>query len=997
MKNLIIIIFTFCGLSLMAQYPNPNSLQTGNDGSGGRLSDLSDDLNWQVALGPTNSTTLPTSLTFEPALVVISCPVGAWYDPLNDVVNGFTFPESAWITYDFGGANNCNHSGDVDVFFKLDLNLPATGPCGGAVASSFCYVMDFMSDNQVYQIYINGQQQILNLNADYRFRGFEYRNRQLIELCSDWRSGINEMIVHIKSSNSKAGFLAQARIPDLPTDPTTPICISQNEITVTLDAPEFQVTLSPEDLDAGSYSLCNGVDLSAANATYTCANIGENIATLTVQASINNQFQSSCQTIVNVVEGMEACPDCPQSLSTSLIPNPDFEELANGVEPDDNEQLSRAANWVQATGATSDYFSLLGHANRDNPPGELMEMPPMLNETSLRWVGGWRNTDSNNTAPEDYIEYIGAELLSTLQADTPYTLKLNVGAPRSTVINGLPQVLIQDLIVLGIPDDTNFPISGQDCKQNDGYEEIGRASVNIPEFSWREVTIELEALQNYNKIMFGLSCDTPPDQEIAYFLADDLLLIQGEDPCPSECYSINAEAPLCNEDNASYTYDFTLVNNMTDNSFDKLLILGQDEGFSLDLDGNTLLQLDDTVGPGQSIDLSWTIEGTSTEEATFCFDIIPYNPQGEMCCKEEHCVTLESCCTGAPSASVTINEEEMSEEMCCYSLDYENVCLPDYYTRLQVEMLTPGLGVQAMGGNNTDFTVTPINTSLVELTFNSGTFPEGIYNDVMSFCVTGVSHTSPDVQELRYRWFASVDGGPESIVEINTFDAMCQLPSPPDTCTVITNDNLYCDDNGVYHYSFQVSNFSQGEYDASILVIGPVGDTEPSDFSQQTFPEFPDNTPGAPAFLEYGMTSGVLDVVLPNAQLGDSYQFFLSLHDYRMPEEDGDFWCCFDTLDVITLDIDFDCGIGGLVEDPLSHEIYPNPVEDNFTILFKQRIPADSDIIIKDIRGNLMDIHDIKSETHYHTINTSEYLTGLYFVIVRDSLGNMTHSKFVRN
>jgi len=394
--------------------------------------------------------------------------------------------------------------------------------------------------------------------------------------------------------------------------------------------------------------------------------------------------------------------------------------------------------------------------------------------------------------------------------------------------------------------------------------------------------------------------------------------------------------------------------------------------------------------------LSWTIEGTSTEEATFCFDIIPYNPQGEMCCKEEHCVTLESCCSGPPSASVTIHEDEITEEMCCYSLDYENVCLPDYYTRLQVEMLTPGLGVQAMGGNNTDFMVTPINASLVELTFNSGTFPEGVYDDVMSFCVTGVSHTSPDIQELRYRWFASVDGGPESIVEINTFDAMCQLPQPPDTCTVITNDMLYCDDNGVYHYSFQVSNFSQGEYDASILVIGPVGNTEPSDFSQQTFPEFPDNTPGAPAFLEYGETTGVLDVTLPNAQLGDSYEFFLSLHDYRMPLANGDYWCCFDTLDIITLDIDISC-VGTVAAEPLAHNIYPNPVEDNFTILFKQRIPTDSDIIIKDIRGNLMDIHDIKSETHYHTIDTSEYLSGLYFVIVRDAMGNMTHSKFVRN
>jgi hypothetical protein len=718
----------------------------------------------------------------------------------------------------------------------------------------------------------------------------------------------------------------------------------------------------------------------------------------------NDAITFSCTNCVrlglpNLVGSPNECDPC--DISNSLIPNPDFEILVNSTDlPDDLAQLDKLQDWIQATEATSDYLNFISIENPSDflHVGDISNRPP---NGSNNFVGLHWNFPNTHGVNGEYVEYVGACTNDNLLADTDYTIEFYIGSTDGSDTRYSNLGYQGDIVFLGIPDCSMLPLSGTDCKE-DNFDIIGRTTVSVPPDIWlqQKINVVLNGPNNYEAILFGPSCNPYPDAGDnlrSYFLIDEILIVEGDIECGSTCYTITAEAPTCNDDNASYTYDFSLINNMEDNSFDKLLILDQDEGFTLDLDGQTLLQLDETVGPGQSIDLSWTIEGTSSEESEFCFDIIPYNPAGEMCCKEQHCVTLESCCMGDPIATLTTEEVDLGEDTCCYAIDYENICLPDYYTRLQVQMMTPGLGLSVGTLANSDFIATIINASLIELTYDNGaTFPEGVYDDVMSYCVSGLTHTSPDMQEVRYSWFASVDGGPEAIVELNTETTICPLPMAPDTCTVISEDMLYCDDNGVYHYRFKVTNLSQGEYDATVLVIGPLGDTEPSDFSQQTFPDFPDNTPGASPFLEYGETTDFLDVALPNASLGDSYSFFLSMHDYRMPLDDGDYWCCFDTLDVITLDIDFPCSGSGIAESPLEHDVYPNPVHDNFTLRFKRRIPANAEMLIMNTSGNLMDVHVLETDSHFHTVDTGAYLPGLYYVMVRDDMGHVTYSKFIR-
>lgn len=994
MKIIYIAFFSLLCSGLIAQYPNPNDFNTANNGSGGQLPYLEDDLNWEVALGPSGTTTLPTDLTYVPATVSGGCAPGNWYDPANDVVNGTVFTNSTWISYDFGNSDPCDQTGNqIDLFYKIEFDLPATGPCGSPIANGFCYAMDFLADNSVYQIYVNGVDQGFDPPSSiYSFAGFSYGNRREAELCSDWLEGPNELVVHIKSGGCCSGFLSKAKFPELPADSGTAICLSRESIDVTLEAPDFEVILTPEDIDLGSYSPCNDLEMTIVNNVFSCDDIGENISELVLGFG---DSANSCQTTVNVMEGDQPCPDDPcNDLSASLIPNPGFEILANGEEPTDVSDLDHAASWEQATEATSDYYSTVNNSFPDRMHmGETLQMPEQINPESNRWVGGWQNTVYEDTDPEDYIEYIGTELLSPLVQGETYTFKMKIGAPK-TESNQLPDRLIGDLVVLGLPDNTNFPISGEDCKQ-DAYEEIGRVSIDILAFSWEEVTINIvPQLQDYEFIMFGLACDTEQNRDFVYFLADDLLLIQGEDPCPSACYSITGDSPPCNDQTddsqSTYTYNFTLTNNLEEESFDKILLFDDDQNFDLDA-GGTLIQLPTMLAPGDSVDLTWEINANNyvADTAMYCFEIAPYNHSGP-CCKEEHCVELMSCCTEQPGQTKNLID---SADGCCYSYGFEN-CIPDYFISVVFEMQTDDLSLEGLAVSD-GFQLSQTSTRLTLSMLDGSFIPEGSIDNALSFCIEGMTSNSPEIQEMNITWTALVGG---EFNNLETELCILECPVPPDQCAELIEPELYCDEDGIYHYQFRIKNVNEQMLDASIVVLGPEGNTVPGDFSEQTFPDFPDHSPGGNPYLEYNDTTDLIDIILPNADLGDSYQYIISLHDYRnINAEEGDYWCCF-TPDTLVINVDDPCiSTFSDSSNALEYVIYPNPSSEAFIIRFEEALISRSTLIITDINGNIIVTKNLTEKTYKEKIEGLDLLDGVYYLSVYNDEGQSYHQRFFKN
>ena len=700
-----------------------------------------------------------------------------------------------------------------------------------------------------------------------------------------------------------------------------------------------------------------------------------------------------------VIEGENPCPmdtDPCNDISASLIPNPDFEILIDSTDlPNDLGQLDKLQNWVQATDGTSDFLNFVSiESPRDFlHVGDISNRPP---NGSDNFVGLHFNFPNTIGVVGEYVEYVGSCTNGKLLANTDYTIEFYMGTTDGSSSTYSNLGFDGELVFLGIPDCSMLPINGTDCKEDD-FDVIGRTSVKIPSDTWlnEKINVQLNGQSDYEAIIFGPSCTPYPnagDNERTYFLIDEILVVKGDIDCGTSCFSINAESPPCNiENEATYSYNFTFTNT-GDQTYEKLLLFDNDVNFKIDTD-NTLIALEDAIAPGQSVNLTWDINAINFQADTYkyCFYIAPYNTGGP-CCKEQHCIELISCCDPeeVPSCTLTESISETEGEQCCYDFAYSYTdCLSESFNNITVNMLTDGLGISGIGHGIYD--VTTINENTLYINNSEEPLPSGENILAFTVCLEGLTSSTPETQMIRIDWGGEV--GEQNLILSSSEKELTCTP-PEDECTVVTDARIYCGDDGLYHYEFKVTNVSDRQKDASIIVLDNGGN--PGDFVPQTFPPFPDHRPNGVAYLPYGETTELLDIALPNATLGSSYEFFISLHDYRnVDPEDGDYWCCF-TPDTITIDIDILCDEDNLTSEPLDHLTYPNPVIDQLKIEFNEALETDTKLLIQGIEGATINQKQLVKGTKEDKLNTSDLTPGLYFLKFVDKNGKVKHSMFVK-
>lgn len=121
----------------------------------------------------------------------------------------------AWINSPFSNANwNSNydpsHAGNVDVYHRFTFNMDGT-----VNPATFSLKLDFYSDNSVAEVFVNGVLQsvpgVPQGGADpYNYTGYQAGRQASATLSSNWRTGSNTVVVHVKSGLPNEGFLAQA-------------------------------------------------------------------------------------------------------------------------------------------------------------------------------------------------------------------------------------------------------------------------------------------------------------------------------------------------------------------------------------------------------------------------------------------------------------------------------------------------------------------------------------------------------------------------------------------------------------------------------------------------------------------------------------------------------------------------------------------------------------------------------------------------------------------
>ena len=192
-----------------------NIFNTGYNGNGGVLANGASDTNWQVA-GGYQGFNYPNGTT--PATATSLPPAGAAWAPAqvgNVVPNAWAaspYGNAQWISAQYNGTGAQNQAtGSGDWYYRYQFNLdPTVNP------ASFALNMHWLADNSVAAVWVNGVQQSganlpQNTTDPYRYGGFLAGAAAATTLGSNWQTGLNTIIVQIKSYYTDEGFNAQVQ------------------------------------------------------------------------------------------------------------------------------------------------------------------------------------------------------------------------------------------------------------------------------------------------------------------------------------------------------------------------------------------------------------------------------------------------------------------------------------------------------------------------------------------------------------------------------------------------------------------------------------------------------------------------------------------------------------------------------------------------------------------------------------------------------------------
>ncbi|GAA0724753.1 DUF7507 domain-containing protein [Dokdonella soli] len=252
-----------------------NIFNTGyNAATGGVLPDNSKDAHWQVAgpFGPTTPVTVvslpPANASFAPANVGNLAP-GAWVPS--------PYGNAQWISQQTI-ANPTSPTGDWYYRYQFTLD-PAVDPANVALS------VNFLADNSVAEVYVNGIAQSSQTTGlpqappsqnPYFYAGFQAANAAATTLNHNWQSGLNTIIVQIKSGLPAEGFDAQVRPSALCPQPKVSIAKTAD---TTILSPggtiHYTVTVSNTGLvPANNTPVSDPLPTGIASATWTCVGSG---------------------------------------------------------------------------------------------------------------------------------------------------------------------------------------------------------------------------------------------------------------------------------------------------------------------------------------------------------------------------------------------------------------------------------------------------------------------------------------------------------------------------------------------------------------------------------------------------------------------------------------------------------------------------------------------------------------------------------------------------
>lgn len=258
---------------------------------------------------------------------------------------------------------------------------------------------------------------------------------------------------------------------------------------------------------------------------------------LNAQEICNNGIDDNANGLIDLND-TAACNCLPQP--PSLIQNSSF-ELKNCC-PSTYSQLNCAQGWIQASGATSDYFNTCGFIFPAATAAGLIPLPDGSG------MAGFISSIG-------YQEYIGSALTSPMLNDSTYSLQLKIASTpidgQGAVCNGgIINYAPSYIVIYGSTDSTNMPFAGIGCPQAPQWQ-ILDSVLYTPVSTWGTLDFEITPSVDINAIIIGSPCTLPssygPDGGCyPYFYVDNLELNKTEpDSSINKFTAINQSGSWC--------------------------------------------------------------------------------------------------------------------------------------------------------------------------------------------------------------------------------------------------------------------------------------------------------------------------------------------------------------------------------------------------------------------------------------------------------------------
>ena len=120
------------------------------------------------------------------------------------------------------------------------------------------------------------------------------------------------------------------------------------------------------------------------------------------------------------------------------------------------------------------------------------------------------------------------------------------------------------------------------------------------------------------------------------------------------------------------------------------------------------------------------------------------------------------------------------DTFCCHTVDLDNDCPKDFFTKVGIKSITPGVIISShyTGGTSpTDWSNPTSNSTCIEWEHSSGFIPQGISNDVINFCLNEIPF-GVDSQCVVLNWYADDILGNDSIACADTLKFYCETDYP---------------------------------------------------------------------------------------------------------------------------------------------------------------------------------------------------------------------------